>query len=405
MQHYDCTGCGDCCRGRFAIIITQADRDRIEKQGWSDSELGLEGKPLFVPRGSDFQLAHDSTGACVFLGDDNLCRIHGKYGEAAKPLACRMYPFRLIPLGSQVRVDVRFDCPATSGNLGRAIPAHKADLTVLLKSVAPEGVSDAVVPKFNATTTLPWAQLARVMEAFDRVLLDVSIDITRRIAGCVNLNAILRQMRLTGIGDADLDELLDTLTADVQAAAAADPLKRKPLLGIEGSMFRHLLDIYCRIDEVGKRSSQSSRLATSLRMLSGQGSVPALRDGFPITTFKAIDALSSIPTGDAALAVERYLHVHLTSMGYFGRGFYGRSFTDGLNSLLLTYPLISWVARAIAIGEGLATIDKQCTERAMAIIDHQHGVTPMLNTSSSKFVTNMLTDRRVLRALVIWYGS
>src|SRR3569833_4386549 len=103
LQSYDCTGCGDCCRGRFAILITEEDKARIDKQAWTDDELGLGGKPLFTRRGGEYQIAHRADGSCIFLNDEGLCKIHAKYGEPAKPVACRLYPFRFIPVGDQIR--------------------------------------------------------------------------------------------------------------------------------------------------------------------------------------------------------------------------------------------------------------------------------------------------------------
>ena len=404
MQRFDCSGCGECCRGRFAIVATAADRARIEKQAWTDADLALRGKPLFTRHGQDFQLAHGVDGACVFLDRDNRCRIHAKFGESAKPVGCRLYPFRLIPLGSQARVDVRFDCPSIAANQGRALPAHQAGLSALLKLMSPGGATADASFRFNQTTALTWTQLGRVTDAFDRILLDVSLDITRRVCACADLNALLSEMHLDTIGDDDLDELLDTLTGDVQAAAADDPSPRAAPQPLDAACFRYLLTLYGRIDEAGASARPFTRLATSLAMLAASGSVPALRRDFPSVAFETLEASTGAPAGEAALAFERYLHVHLTSMGFFGRAFYGRSYTQGLSALLLVYPLACWMARLYAAGGETAPV-RASVERALMVVDHQHGVTPLLDTPSGRFITSKLTEPRVLRGLVAWYGS
>jgi hypothetical protein len=97
--------------------------------------------------------------------------------------------------------------------------------------------------------------------------------------------------------------------------------------------------------------------------------------------------------------------MHLTSMGFFGPAFYGRSYLDGLNALLLTYPIVCWFARAIAASEGARTLTKESVERAMMIVDHQHGTTPLLNSGSVRALTVFLCDRAILRSLAIWYGT
>lgn len=404
FQHYDCTSCGDCCRGRFAIVVTQEDRDRIDGQGWTDEDLDLGGKPLFSQHGDGFQLAHRPDGACVFL-ENNLCRIHAKYGEPAKPVACRMYPFVLVPLGGDVRVDVRYDCPATAKNLGRPITEHRKDLQKLVKPALPENAAELPTPPLYGRVKLSWAQLSRVTETFERVLLDVSLDITRRITACVNLAAVLRHPRIATLEGEEFDEYLEDVAAEVQSAAAADTLRRKSPSGPEHVAFRQLAGLYSRYDRVGEKAHLTKRLSVSLAMLSGKGAVPQLRDNFPEVTFDQMETETGVPTPEAAQVLERYLHTHLSSMGFFGPSFYGRSYLDGVNSLLLTYPLICWFARAYAASEGLTAPSASCIERALMIVDHQHGVTPLLDIPTERFRTNMLTDRSALRTLVIWYGS
>ncbi|MGO8671543.1 MAG: YkgJ family cysteine cluster protein [Capsulimonadaceae bacterium] len=405
FQRYDCTGCGDCCRGRFAILISQEDRDRIEKQGWTDEELNLGSQPLFKRRGDQFQLAHRPDGACVFLQEDNLCRIHARHGEPAKPLACRLYPFRLIPLGDEVRVDVRFDCPATSGNLGRPIADHRKDLQKLMGDAVPEdGAGTPDWPLFEGVR-MGWPALRRVTETFERVLLDVSLDITRRVTACVNLAALLSDRRVAALREDDLDTFLDEVAGKVQEAAIQDPLTREPLHGAEAKSFRQLVSLYARIDQVGERSRTLDRLKSSFAMLRGSGAVPRLREGFPTVDFAGIEAPRGVPAGAAAQSIERYLHVHLAGMGFFGPSFYRRSYLAGIGSLLLTFPLACWFARAYAVEGGMEALDQSCVERALMIVDHQHGTTPLLNIPTERVRTRMLSDRAVLRSLVIWYGT
>ena len=402
LQRYDCTGCGDCCRGRFAIIISRADRDRIEKQAWTSDELGLGRQPLFRRRGDDFQLAHRPDGACVFLGADNLCRIHARFGEPAKPLACRMYPFRPIPAGREVRVDIRFDCPAVASNHGRQIGVYKSQIAVLLKEIARRDSAGEAPPPFRPGASLTWPQLARATEAFNRILLDVSIDITRRIVACVNLAALLRHAAPSDVTESTWGDMLDELTAAVQSEALVDPLNRRAPMSSDAVMFRHILGVHGRTDTFGRKVS---RLGPSLAMLRGTGPVPALRDGFPAVNFAQMETATGIPGGDRALAIERFLHVHLMSMGFFGRGNYGRTFLDGLGSLLLTYPTVCWFARVYAAGDGLESPSLANVETALSVVDHQRGSSPLLGNASARFLIDRLTERHTLHGLTVWYGS
>ena len=405
LQSYDCTGCGDCCRGRFAILITEEDKARIDKQAWTDDELGLGGKPLFTRRGGEYQIAHRADGSCIFLNDEGLCKIHAKYGEPAKPVACRLYPFRFIPVGDQIRVDVRFDCPATASNLGRQIAAHKADLQKLVKEALPDEAAHLDAPPLHGKVPVTWKQLAQITSAFERVLLDISLDLTRRVVAMVNLVNVIRQDDFDKIDAHELTDFLDEAAAHVTEEALVDTMERRPLIGSEGPAFRQIVVIYGRIDQVGVKAKPLERLSTSFRMLTGKGSVPGLRPELSTVSFADVDKLRAAPNGDAALAVERYLYTHLSSMSFFGPSFYNRPFLDGMNALLLTYPLTCWFARAYAIADGVDSINKGCVEKAMMVVDDQLGVTPMLDIPSERLRMNMLTERSTLRGLVIWYGS
>src|SRR4051794_37961024 len=91
LQNWSCHGCTDCCRGNLLITLSEEEKQRIEKQGWTVAE-GVDPSTMFVAQGGGFRLGHQSNGACAFLDASGKCRIHAKFGEEAKPLACRLYP-------------------------------------------------------------------------------------------------------------------------------------------------------------------------------------------------------------------------------------------------------------------------------------------------------------------------
>ncbi|MDR3706980.1 MAG: YkgJ family cysteine cluster protein [Capsulimonadaceae bacterium] len=405
FQRYDCTGCGVCCKGRFAITISKADRDRIVAQKWTDEELDLGGAKLFTKHGDEFVIAHRANGACAFLQDDGLCRIHARYGIAAKPTACRLYPFRLIPAGRQVRVDVRYDCPATAGNDGQPVDGHRRELLSLLKLLTPDQAAELPAPTLFGATSLSWRALVLITESYERLLLDISLPITKRLAACINLTSLLRDRRIAKVADGDFDDFVRALESTVQMAAVEDPIVRRTPLPMEALVFRHVLGVHGRIDRVGEKASLVGRFGASMNLLGGRGMVPRLYEGFPDVSFRDIEAFRYEPSGDTSLTIERYLHTHLISMGFFGAGYYGDGYLDGLNALLLTYPLLLWFARAFAGSEGASTLSPANIERALMVVDHQRGQTPLMNTGSERALARYLGDRNVLRSLAIWYGS
>src|SRR4051794_11735239 len=109
VQNWDCHACGACCK-EYAVSVTEAERKRIEEQGWS-KRPEFAGVELFVREGrfgKRYRLNHQPDGSCVFLGENGRCKIHAEFGGATKPLACQLYPYVLIPAGNHWRVGMRF---------------------------------------------------------------------------------------------------------------------------------------------------------------------------------------------------------------------------------------------------------------------------------------------------------
>lgn len=403
-QCYDCQGCGDCCRGLFAIAVTPEERERIMGQGW-ERDPEMQGQSLFQRRGGRDFLVHHADGACVFLNEHGLCRIHARFGEPAKPLACRMYPFVFVPVGPEARVDIRFDCPAVAGNVGQSLANQRAAMKELLPLALPSAAVDLPAPPLCAGVRLAWPLLQRITQAFDRLLLTDTLDFTRRIVCCVNLSAMLYTPRIADLDARKLNELLDRAVSKLLTAVAADPLVRLAPTLTTALMFRQLLAPYGRADRYGEPARVGERLAVSLRLLGGRGQTPPLRPGFPALPFATLEQSFGLLDSAVAEPLWRYYRVHLESISFCGRTYYDQSFLDGFNALLLTFPLILWYARAFAVADGATALARAHLTRAISVVDHQHGRSPLLNVPSERFRRRMLGERSHLRSLVVWYGS
>lgn len=290
-------------------------------------------------------MAHRADGRCVFLNDENRCRIHGKFGEPAKPRACRLYPFVFNPAGDEFRVDIRFDCPEVANNRGRPMTDHRKALRELLPVVAPVAAAELAPPPYLPGVPAEWGTLLRITDAFTKVMQHEKLDLTRRIACAVNLTAALDNPGIPGLDDRKLDDLLRRAMSQLEEAALADPLPRVSPPGIIRATFRQILAVYGRRDGVHEKPRVWQRLTNSLRMVRGRGTVPPLRKGLPAVDFAALEEPFGVPGGEAAAMLVRYYRLRLWSLGFCGRTFYGRSFLQGLNMLWLTYPAILWFAR------------------------------------------------------------
>lgn len=100
---FKCKRCGDCCRNRGDITLFPQDIPRIAKF------LGMKSGDEFLKeyanklcpsdRPSFYRYVikdkGDSACTCIFLDENQKCRIH-----EVKPPACFMYPF--VPIGSEL---------------------------------------------------------------------------------------------------------------------------------------------------------------------------------------------------------------------------------------------------------------------------------------------------------------
>ena len=122
-QKYSCHGCGACCRD-FTVQLTDADMQKLHDQGWKE-RLGQEYVVKF--RGHSW-LKQTDDGACVFLGDNGLCKVHAEFGLEAKPLACQFFPFMLSPNTRDTHVGISFACGSVVASKGAPLQTHRDDV-------------------------------------------------------------------------------------------------------------------------------------------------------------------------------------------------------------------------------------------------------------------------------------
>lgn len=98
-----CHRCGTCCTGWRVRLADIEERERVTRQA---AVLGIE-EPLVEGA------LRRVDGRCVFLGADNMCRIHARFGHEKKPLVCRFFPRRALVAGDAVRIGADPGCTST----------------------------------------------------------------------------------------------------------------------------------------------------------------------------------------------------------------------------------------------------------------------------------------------------
>jgi lysine-N-methylase len=411
VQHWDCHVCGNCCK-EYQVAVSEDERQRIESQGWAQ-EPAFKNIPLFRTTGPPWarqvHLNHHPDGSCVFLSQEGRCRIHERFGAAAKPLPCRLFPFILVPAGDHYRVGLRFACPSAAASKGRPLPAHDAELREFARlleqreGVAPSQAAAVPVPPLQGRQFVAWPDLFRFVDALTRLLSNRHDRIERRLRKCLTLANLCRQARFDTIQGARLVELLEILMMGLEGEVSADPAALTGPSWTGRILFRQAAALFTRKDRGPSRGPATrgrlSLLVSAWRFARGRGSVPRLHQWCPEMTFEQAEVPAGPLPADAEHVLERYYLIKVGSLQFCGPTNFGMSFWDGLESLLITYPILMWLRRGMTELPPLEAVT-----RALSIVDDNFGYHPVLGTARQRLSFRILTRTGELEKLIAWYS-
>ncbi len=408
VQNWDCHGCGDCCK-TYHVRVTDAEKARIESQGWA-GDPGLAGAAPLVwdKHVGGYRLNHTADGVCVFLGPDGRCRIHAKFGAAAKPMACRIYPFVLAPAGDHWRVGIRYACPSATENKGRPLPEHAADCreyAALLEADAGSPPADAPPPELKPGQSVAWPDLLRFVKAITDILAEPETPIDYRLRKVAALAALCRQSKFDKVTGGRLREFLDVVAAALGEEVPPRAEDVPPPGWVGRVVFRQLVAVYARKDTgpnpgVAKRG-RLTRIRAAWRFAAGVGPIPRLHGLMPETTFEAAEQPAGPLGKESDALLTRYYRVKVESLQFCGPTNFRRGFWDGLDSLLLTFPAILWLARV------LTTADRprdEAVKLAVRIADDNFGFNKLLGSGRQLWAAQTLAERGELAKLIAWYA-
>jgi lysine-N-methylase len=407
LQNWDCQGCSNCCH-EYEISVTDAERERLMAQGWEkDAEIG--GLPLFVRSGSPwkrrYRLNHRANGACIFLSKEGRCRIHERFGAAAKPLPCRLYPFVLIPAGEHWRVALRFACPAAASNRGRPLGEHRADLAAYagdLERQAGGARTEVAPPPLRRGQVVDWPDLLRFLHALLALLRDRDGRFEQRLRKCLALANVCLQARFDEVKGSRLVEFLDLVRASLEDEVPVNPAVLAPPSRVGRILFRQALAVYVRKDQGPDRNLVRSRLGllgAAWRFARGKGRVPRLHAWLPDTTFEqAEEPLGLLPPA-AEEILERYYLVKVNSLQFCGASNFGMPFWEGFQALALTLPAILWITRLLR-----DLPREEAVVRAIGMVDRNFGFNPILGLHRQRLALRMQVRRGDLDKLIAWYS-
>jgi lysine-N-methylase len=404
LQNWDCHGCSDCCR-TYAVPVSLEEKERIEKQGW-DADPDLTGVAMFTTVRGNTSLAHRPGGGCVFLGPDSRCRIHAKFGSAAKPLACRAYPFVLIPTGDHWRVGLRFTCPSVAENKGRPMGVHAKDAAVYAAELEPRsGAAELPPPPLQPGQAVAWSDVQRFVAAFIGIVSDERRPMETKLRHALVLSKQLRKLVFDKVTGPKLTELLDVLTqATAEEVVPIDAVPRPGWVG--RTVFRQLAAIHTRVDLGPNRGTMTEggwarRMLAGYKFAWGSGRVPPVNGLLPPgVTFEAGERPAGPLPPESEQLLTRYFRTKLESFQFAGAINFHLPFWAGLDSLVLIFPMTLWLSRLLTTADRPRPV---AIREALRVVDDSYGFNALLKGKLASGLRSLAIKDELPR-LVPWYG-
>ena len=398
IQNWTCASCAGCCREHL-IEVTPAERDRLlTEQGWTAETapggvapvVPLSGLSRFVPgkwlpgflkKNARSRLNHAAGGACVFLRDDGLCAVHKEFGEAAKPLACRVYPYALHPARKGVTVSLRFSCPTVAANGGAAVTSDAPAVREIARAVLPDGFGEgkhkAEPPEVAPGRRVSWADFDRIVAGLARPF-EAPGPAAVQLLRAVYVVSLLGRTDLSQLPGRRLEEFLDVLLKAAADELPADLHDFDPPTPAGAVTFRGVLARYAKKDVAADLSAgfgrRLSRVLGGARVAFGKTTPPGVWAG-PVPTEELFaDAGPPPPGADELFA--RYYRVKLEGLAFCGPAFDGWPLVEGFCALALVHPVAVTLARWRQLAEGREALSLEDVREGLRLADHHHGYDP-----------------------------
>jgi len=321
--NFECTGCGNCCFS-WPVPLNDNDVSRLE------TLAALEARDYIKPLGQRSDALKSSThslekradGKCVFLDDDNRCKLHSNFGPEAKPAMCQLFPYTFTPTPSGVYASVSFASTGVLTNSGRPLQEQSEHLQSrwsLMQSLNPEYQPDWHSAQLLDGVPISWTEYLAV----DRDLLEL--------------------LRPNGPHVSILSLCEQACSLLMSRLPAAYPLDRNftetPPEVMDRILISYLLDFYFPDDVF--ESTESNLPARMMLQHMVSPAAASLRI-IPNQLLSEVD-----PQIDQLL--RRFLYCRVFSKLYFGPGYNFLSVTAGLHHLCCLVALVR-IALKSAIG-------------------------------------------------------
>ena len=407
FQNWSCRGCANCCRDTLRVELSAEEQQLLAAQGWSQTE-GVDPASMIVTEGGRARLGHRSDGACVFLDAASRCRIHAKFGEPAKPLACRSFPFALHPAGRKLVASLRFSCPGAVENLGPPLAAQTADLRELAEAVVPAGCDRRPPPSVWREPGLDWEDFLRYVGWLDRTLADEDVPSALKVCRALSWLQAVAKASFDGLTGPAADEILAALVGSAARKFPAPPDDGAKPSSLGGFLLRQLaIECACAPALRDRRLASAYRwkqLWLLVRIAGRAGHLPSLGGASRKVRFEEIEKPRGPLPAAAEAMLTRFLRVKVRGLHFCGPAFYDASLIAGFQSLTLAFAAVLWLARWQAAAAGRSNPSELDVARSMMMVDHHHGHAWPLSMLLDRLRIPLLTQRDDLTKLCLWYA-
>ena len=377
---YSCTQCGDCCR-TWSVILMPGERESIAALDWPGRVERLAGARTTTPAlgpgapKDRHRLARTDEGACMFLGERQQCLIHHHFGEMAKPLLCRLYPFGFYPMGDRVAVPVSFFCNAVSSLSGRPIEHRTPEWAKLIEEGrnAEDKRRHLLREGTPITGNLMWEFEAYLV----RFLTDRSLALFERVRAALDFVRLATTGNPTAPTSSIFREAIAKGIPDqVRKACAPDIMNET-----QRAVFYQLLFIslnpppanFFEMTRGEQEQERQRRLEIGNRFRDRIGR-PWVDNRELNATFEEVDRVGTrIFRTSPPPVIETFLSAHVVGQKFLIAGNEEQPFVESANRFLMIFPMIVWGAKALAADRGAGAAEVQDVAKTIRFLDRTPG--------------------------------
>jgi Fe-S-cluster containining protein len=384
-ERYHCHSCGRCCR-RWKIPV-DADRvQRLRRHDWT-----RYGIPDPFVRSADGYFLRMVGDRCVFLDDNQKCRIHSDLSYEEKPAACRAFPLHLATINGVTAARLSFYCPAVCANDGILLSRQSRWLTTTLREAGDIVRREPLT--LDGTTPVSWSDQASIERRLLSLLQNTDLSMADRL--CAG-TGFLR--RLTTHSTAVRSRSIAAFCAETPDLPE---LLREGRLGGSRSEGRTVLSLFLGQDTVSGALRHRMGQFFNVR-LAGMGLVPLSSGSMRARArFSQIQRLAFSPSLEAAGLIDRYILSKIQS----GRYLMGNaSIRSGWQLLGVGFAILSLLARLRATANARSGCSDEDVEMAvqstdLLVFEHARIVqSPVLGT----FIDRMLNSEALTASVMDW---